>query len=44
MPEAKNPDQSVGRGVKTTLSPSRADEHLTHGLGEPIFERHRHCL
>jgi len=23
MPEAKNPDQSVGRGVKTTLPPSR---------------------
>jgi len=23
MPEAKKPDQSLGRGVKTTLSPSR---------------------
>lgn len=23
MSEAKNPDQSLGRGVKTTLSPSR---------------------
>jgi hypothetical protein len=23
FPEAKKPDQSVGRGVKTTLSPSR---------------------
>lgn len=23
MPKAKKPDQSVGRGVKTTLSPSR---------------------
>jgi hypothetical protein len=23
IPEAKKPDQSVGRGVKTTLSPSR---------------------